>query len=306
MFTAGRKLTKCPKLIPTVTRNVAVSAVCRRTVSSWLRMSSSPGGLIALMRSAALRVSHCFHSASFFFSFCPPNFSLIDTHFWRSFFSRRRGRPSCTLSKLRSQSGVRTDNETKCSVQWRRRGRRASWKRSRDPDWSSSSSSLMERLHHVASGRKTHTFNYEELSQCSEATRHQHSSAVIKSLHCVWLSLMRRSLTSNSSVIFTSSHLHPLAPVQVRGRGPRSPPGPDPGSHCGLRSVLLPGTSSPRAAESTTTEGQLSHLTCRFMAQWAGPSRAQPGRDRWLISEQWPGLEQSHEISVIARELLVK
>lgn len=58
-------------------------------MSSWLRVRSSPGGLIVLMRSAALRVFRSFHSASFFFSFCPPLTStLIDTHFWRSVFSR--------------------------------------------------------------------------------------------------------------------------------------------------------------------------------------------------------------------------
>lgn len=78
---SGTQTHQVSKVIPTVTSNAA-SNFGRQTVPSRLRVISSPGGVIVLMRS----VSQSFHSAAFFFSFCPPNFSLIDTHFWRSFF----------------------------------------------------------------------------------------------------------------------------------------------------------------------------------------------------------------------------
>lgn len=79
------------------------------------------------------RVSTCFHSASFFFSFCPPNFSLIDTHFWRSFFfhAQRGGATAvCQTGTSNQKLGNTAKESVSCNGSW---GRRASWKRNMHP-----------------------------------------------------------------------------------------------------------------------------------------------------------------------------
>lgn len=73
------------------------------------------------MRSVALCVSPSFHSVFLFCSFWPPNFSLIDTHFWRGFFPPTRRRPPCALSNPGSQSQVKKESETKLFGQWQQR-----------------------------------------------------------------------------------------------------------------------------------------------------------------------------------------
>lgn len=156
---SGTQTHQVSKVIPTVTSNAA-SNFGRQTVPSRLRVISSPGGVIVLMRS----VSQSFHSAAFFFSFCPPNFSLIDTHFWRSFFfffSGAGGGPPAPCQK-------RTSNEkwgksaTQSVPSNSSGGRRASWKKNRNPDCSS----LMNWLHNVAYRKIQQPLIFVSLNMC--------------------------------------------------------------------------------------------------------------------------------------------
>lgn len=112
------------KVIPTVARNAASKA--RGRIDSCLLRLKEAGRRRVVMRSVALRVSPSFHSDFLFSLSVPPNFSLIDTHFWRGFFffRRRWGRPSATLSNPRSQSGVERRSPTKYRVQWTQRNPR--------------------------------------------------------------------------------------------------------------------------------------------------------------------------------------
>lgn len=114
------------KVIPTVARNAA-SKFRGRIDSCRLRLKEA-GRRIVVMRSVALRVSPSFHSDFLFSLSVPPNFSLIDTHFWRGFFFLSQalggGGPSATLSSPRSQSGVERQSRTKYRVQWTRRNPR--------------------------------------------------------------------------------------------------------------------------------------------------------------------------------------